>query len=63
MTPAQRHKLREFYRRGYTMAVIDKDGNLIPGYNDWMIEVVLDLLECAPLTTVFDELGQAYRAD
>lgn len=55
MTRAQRKQLTEYYKRGYTMAIINAEGDLVPGYSDWIIEFVLE--------TEYDELGQAYRSE
>jgi len=54
MTRAQRRKMTEYYRQGYTMAIINAEGDLVPGYHDWVLEFIL---------TEYDELGQAYRSE
>lgn len=45
MTMRQRMQMTWYYMQGYTMAVFGQDGDLIPGYSDWVLEKVLDELE------------------
>lgn len=55
---SERTKWKEYRAHGYTMCVADRNGNLVPGYSDWILEHALDLLE---LESAYDDLGQCYR--
>lgn len=44
-TPSERRKFNSYIKRGYTMAVWDRDNNLIPGYSDWALADALAALE------------------
>jgi hypothetical protein len=44
-TAALRHQMRKYYRQGYTMAIITKEKQLVPGYSDWVLEAVVDILD------------------
>jgi hypothetical protein len=45
VSDAQRAKMREYLRLGYQCCVITYDGSVVPGYADYMLEIVLDSLD------------------
>lgn len=47
-TKEQKQKIRDYMRAGYTQVFVDPenpDGDLIPGYADWILEITLDMLD------------------
>ena len=45
LSPAQKRAIRHYSRLGYAICAIAEEGDVVPGYADWQIEVVLDELD------------------
>lgn len=42
VTARERREMRRYRQLGYTVCVLHGDGGVVPGYHDFMLEIVLD---------------------